>query len=57
MPLYAGEWKARGPCQIQHGCVKAAECWIYRIIRFSSLNNRNNVTIIDNTTIFGNFLN
>ena len=38
--------------EIQQGCVKAAERWIYRIIRFSRLNKQNRVTKIDKMRFF-----
>ena len=66
MLLNTAEWKARGPChlfvvqlyesmtksEIWQGCVKAAECWIYRIIGFSRLNKQNIVTKINKTRFF-----
>ena len=38
--------------EIRQGCVKAAECWIYRIIGFSRVNKQNRVTKIDKTRFF-----
>ena len=38
--------------EIRQGCVKATECWIYRIIGFSRLNKQNRVTKIDKMRFF-----